>query len=114
MEYIFQSDGEVLTQVELKEFQLIVRKAGKAHTIPFSAITNICLQRKRNSYSLKVRSTDFGSFQVYCQQTGSNGDSAQSIQYNTFVRELHLQLIKSHCPIEYCSGLKPARLIEKI
>jgi hypothetical protein len=112
MEYTFRNDDTgTLTHVEVKKFQLAVRREGKEQAIPFSAITHVCLERKKNFYFLEIRSTDFGSVRVCFHSTRDN--KVQSRQYNSFIQDLHYQLIKSRCPVEYCTGIKPSSLVEK-
>jgi hypothetical protein len=114
MEYTFKNTDGIAIRIELKEFQLVVRDEFKEKIIPYSAITDVSLDRNRNSFFLEIRSIDFGSVQINYRLSANTNDMGQAKQYIMFVRTLHFHLIKSQCPAEFYAGFKPSNLVEKI
>ena len=102
------------TEVELNSFQLIIREYGQERMIPYSAITDVRLQRKKDLYFMSIQSLDFGSIQISNRLYSSSGQwQDQSRQYQTFVRVLHLHLSKAQCVAEFCVGFKPNSIVIK-
>ena len=113
MDYTFHNSIGKQIQVELNEYELVIRENEKEQLIPYSAITDVRLERKKNSYIADIQSMDFGSVQIYHHNEGTQEDQVQSRLYNTFIRILHFHLIKNRCHVEFYSGFKPSRIVEK-
>jgi hypothetical protein len=116
MKYIFKSDPHLdSTELELTNFQLVVRQQGKERVIPYSAITDVRLECKSGSFFMTLQSLDYGSVRITNRSFVADGKwDDQSRQYHTFVRVLHLHLLEVHCKAEFCSGFKPTHLATKL
>ena len=116
MKYTFNNHpGRNPIEVELNSFQLIIREPGQERMIPYSAITDVRLERRKNHYFMNIQSLDFGSIQISNRLYSSSQKwQDQSRQYQTFVRVLHLHLSKVQCVAEFCAGFKPNSLLTKL
>ena len=116
MTYTFKSGPhQDVIELELTNFQLMIHQHGKERVIPYSAITDVRLECKSGLFSMTLQSLDYGSVRITNRSFAEEGKwDDQSRQYHTFVRVLHLHLLKSHCPAEFCSGFKPTNLMTKL
>jgi hypothetical protein len=115
MEYAFRNDFDgTITQVELNEFQLIIREGGLERNIPYATITSVRLEKKKSLFSLEVRSFQFGSISIRNQHSNTVDGKDQSRQYNTFVRILHYHLIKTQPSVEFKLDARPSNFLVKI
>jgi hypothetical protein len=116
MQYTFTNgphQGQI--ELELTNFQLHIRQQGKERIIPYSVITDVRLECKSGHFFMTLQSLDYGSVKISNRSFAEEGKwEDQSRQYHTFVRVLHLHLLKSHCPAEFCSGFKPSHLMTKL
>lgn len=109
MKYAFNDrPGQELVEIELNNFQLIIHQQGKDRVIPYSAITNVRLERRSDFFFMTLQSLDFGSIRINNRLYNQSRQwQDQSRQYHTFVRVLHLHLLNTSCGAEFCSGFKP-------
>jgi hypothetical protein len=103
------------TEVELNSFQLIIRERGHERIIPYSAITDVRLEHRKDHYLMSIQSLDFGSIQISNRLLSSSRQwQDQSRQYQTFVRVFHLHLSKAQCLAEFCAGFRPNSIVIKL
>jgi hypothetical protein len=113
MEYTFQNEIGKPIHVEIHEFHLVVRIDETERSIPYSAITDVRLGRRRNIFALEVLSIDFGSLRISHEHLGTTDGKIQSRQYSSFVRILHYHLIKNKSAPEFYSGPKTGNITLK-
>ncbi|MFZ2906465.1 MAG: hypothetical protein WAZ98_09705 [Cyclobacteriaceae bacterium] len=115
MKYSFKNGPDhPVTELELTNFQLLIREQGRERVIPYPDITDVNLECKGNSFYMTVQSLDFGSLRISNRSFNESGTwDNQSRQYHTFVRVLHMHLLKAHCQAEFCSGFKPSHMLTK-
>lgn len=115
MKYSFKSAPDhPLTELELTNFQLLIREQGRERVIPYPDITDVNLECKGHSFYMTVQSLDFGSVRISNRSHSESGKwEDQSRQYHTFVRVLHMHLLKATCQAEFCSGFKPSHMLTK-
>jgi hypothetical protein len=101
MEYTFQSEAGHLLRVALSEFQLTLYKREEEQIIPYSAITDVRLFRKNDSYFTEINSLDFGFIRIFCRQ-----GSGKEAPYCRFVQKLHEQLIRNKCEADFSAGFR--------
>jgi hypothetical protein len=95
-------------EVELNSFQLIIHEHGQERTMPYSAITDVRLERRKDIFFMTIHSLDYGSVRISNRLYSSSKQwHDQSRQYQTLVRILHLHLLKTQCEAEFCAGFKP-------
>lgn len=98
----------------MNSFQIFIREHSQERMIPYSAITDVRLERRKDYYFMRIQSLDFGSIQISNRLFSGSGQwQDQSRQYQTFVRVLHLHLSKAQCVAEFCAGFKPNSIVIK-
>lgn len=113
MEYTFQNDVGKQIHVEMHEFHLVVRSDESERSIPYSAITDVRLGRRKSTFALEVQSMDFGSLRISHEHKNTSDGKVESRQYNSFVRILHHHLNKNQPIPEFYSGPKTGNLTIK-
>ncbi len=113
MEYTYQNHPrEKVNVIQLLNYELTLTSGATRHTIPYPDIVEVRLNKKRNFYSLHLRTLSFGTIYVTSQSFAPDGKRMDQLRaYQTFTRVLHLHLIEKSKAQYYTGPSLPATLM---